>query len=458
MGLSIIPAERTPWDVIGKKIGANISENLPGAIEKGYERGLGLNAIEQLQTQLKETGGDINKMLPALAKAYTLNPQLERSGLGQTFLQQAQRKVGTEDFPVGKNMPTRQGETPEEQIPVSVSDLVPTRPSMIKDPQGTSNFQLPYGPEEIAAIRQASRQKGYTPEAEERFVADAMEFNQVAKNRRDIELQNYQQQTQERADTLQNQQAFEKYLATHDPEFAANPDELELALKASEKYQKEPSFAARNAKVKEELRPYQAAKNALKKGLTRPLFGQTEDQLELLRPRAQFMVNAGQKPQLQLMIANGGMGEAEEANLLNPLPKDLDKSLKGFQKFKNPLESVTNISPESSEFQEQLNRGRSIRSQQENFATNYLSNIIKPGQDYNHPGTNLILVRKHLMDKGASWEESGKIIDSAIEKGKIKLDPHQQIDYQKLAYPPLTGDTYFDTIMNNLMFPVTGKQ
>lgn len=458
MGLTVIPSERTPWDVIGKKIGANISENLPGAINKGYERGLGLNSIEDLQSALQEANGDISKMLPALAKAYTLNPALERSGLGQTFLQQAQRKQGTEDFPAGARVPMKQGETEEQKVPVSVSDLVPAQPSMVRDPQGTSNFQLPYGPEQISAIRQAARQRGYTPEMEDRFVSDAMEYNQVAKNRREIDLQNYQQQQQERADTLINQQAFEKYLTSHSPEFSENPDELQLALKASEKYQGEPSFAARNAKVKEELRPYQAAKNSLKKVLNRPLFGMTKDQLELARPRAQMMVEMGQKPQLQLMIANGGHGEIEEALLLNPLPEELNKSLSGFKKFKNPLESVTSINPDSPEFQEQLNRGKSGRSIQEKFSSDYLSNYIKPGADYNHPGTNLLLIRKHLMDKGASWEDAAKMIDSAIQKGKIQLDPHQKIDMQRLGTPPLTGESYFDTVMNNVLFPITGKE
>ena len=119
-------------------------------------------------------------------------------------------------------------------------------------------------------------------------------------------MNNYQQNQKQRKDTLENQALFEKYVTNHDPEFANNPDELELALKASEKYQNEPSFAERNAKVKNEIRPYQAAKKSLEKTLSRPLFGQSKEQRELSRPRAQYMVEMGQKPQLQLMIAKGG--------------------------------------------------------------------------------------------------------------------------------------------------------
>jgi len=54
--VSIIPAERTPWDVIGKKIGANISENLPGAVEQGYNRGM----LQQSLAKIRDIAKDPN--------------------------------------------------------------------------------------------------------------------------------------------------------------------------------------------------------------------------------------------------------------------------------------------------------------------------------------------------------------------------------------------------------------
>ncbi len=458
--VSVLPGDRSAFDLIGKAIGQNLQQTLPGAVQQGYQRGQGLNAIDQLQADLASAGGDVTKMIPAIAKAYTLNPSLERSGIAEKLIPLAQRNQGVGEFPAGQGKarePTRPGEKQGQEVPVSVADLVPPRPSMVQNPQGVSDFQLPYGPEEISATRQKARAMGFLPEMEERFVNDALEYNKVSQNRRDIELQNYQQQQQQRRDTLENQKLFENYLTTHSPEFANNPDELELALKASEKYQKEPSFAERNAKVKEELRPYQAAKKSLEKTLDRPLFGQTKEQRSLARPRAQMMVRMGQKPQLQLMIAKGGNGEVEEADLLNPLPEHIDKRLSTLSRFINPLEKVTSIDPDSPQYSKQLEAGSKARIKQREDAENYLSKEINPGT-YNDPGTNLLLTRYHLMNKGAEWQEAAQIIDNAISKGKIKLDPQQQIDYQKLAFPPLTGDSYFDTVMNNVMFPITGKQ
>ena len=81
-----MPSARSPWHVIDQAIGNQISQNLPGAVQQGFQRQQGLNAIDQLQHDLGQSGGDISKILPALARAYTLNPTLERSGLGQEFL------------------------------------------------------------------------------------------------------------------------------------------------------------------------------------------------------------------------------------------------------------------------------------------------------------------------------------------------------------------------------------
>lgn len=469
--VSILPQKKSPFQLIGDAM-SQFGQNAPQLLEERYKTQRGLSALEKAEKAL--TAGQIDpatgqrrdlnphEIAFEYGKVGAQNPSLERilGPLYQTAITQSQRKTGTEDFPAG-GMPTRQGETPEQKVPVSVSDLVPPQQQQqgnVADPRSAGSFQLPYGPEQISSIRQESRKRNYTPEMEERFVADAQEFNQIAQTRRNIEIQNYEQQAKERQDTLLNQAAFEKYMVDHDPEFAQNPDERELALKASEKYQKEPSFAARNAKVKEELRPYQAAKNSLKTGLMRPFLGMTQDQLDIMRPRAQMMVNMGQKPQLQLMIANGGHGQVEEAKLLNPLPNQLDKSLGSWAKLINPLERVSTLDVDSPQHAEQLANGMRTRQEQEKRLTQYLAGTIKPGPDYNHPGTNLLLVRKHLMDKGASWTDAAKIIDKALEEGNIKLDPQQQKDYQELGMPPLTAQNYFDTVMNNFMFPITGKE
>lgn len=172
--VSILPGENK-WQMLGKAIGQPLQQNLPGAVQRGFQQGQGLNAIDQLQSALKEANGDYTKALPAIMKAYTLNQNLEKSGLAEKLVPLLQREKGTKDFPVGKTnkrgIPTQEEEGKEK--PVSVADIVPPKKGMVQDPSGVSNYQMPYGPEDIAQIRNEARQRGYTPEMEERYVNDA---------------------------------------------------------------------------------------------------------------------------------------------------------------------------------------------------------------------------------------------------------------------------------------------
>ncbi len=88
---TILPTARSPSDLIFQQLGEGLSQTLPQAAAQRSQRETGLNSIDQLQEQLRMANGDISKILPALAKAYTLNPNLERSGIGQFALEQARK-------------------------------------------------------------------------------------------------------------------------------------------------------------------------------------------------------------------------------------------------------------------------------------------------------------------------------------------------------------------------------
>lgn len=92
--VSILPPNISPWQTIGKAIG-NLGRNAPELMEKRYQQQRGLNAIDQLQADLQSAEGDISKILPAIARAYTLNPALERSGIAEQALSRARTSAGT---------------------------------------------------------------------------------------------------------------------------------------------------------------------------------------------------------------------------------------------------------------------------------------------------------------------------------------------------------------------------
>jgi hypothetical protein len=60
---TILPAETSPWQVIDKAIGNQISQNLPGAVEKGYERA----QIQQGLGQLSQTNPELKPILDLMS-------------------------------------------------------------------------------------------------------------------------------------------------------------------------------------------------------------------------------------------------------------------------------------------------------------------------------------------------------------------------------------------------------
>jgi len=121
--VSIIPSERSSWDLIGRSIGSNLNQNLP----EYYQRQRGMQAIDQLQKDLSSSNGDYTKMATSLMRAYTQNPGLERSGLGQTLLNQAVAEqlpnaLGTGSQGAG-NTNVNPQIPPQSQIPEQVGGI-----------------------------------------------------------------------------------------------------------------------------------------------------------------------------------------------------------------------------------------------------------------------------------------------------------------------------------------------
>jgi len=76
---SVLSGPRTALDAIGDIVGRNISQNLPGAVQQGYQRQLGMNALDKAQQDVAQAGGDPFKIAMAFARAGAQNPALERA-------------------------------------------------------------------------------------------------------------------------------------------------------------------------------------------------------------------------------------------------------------------------------------------------------------------------------------------------------------------------------------------
>lgn len=109
MGMTVLPSERTGMDVLGKYIGEGMNNAMPQMYENQKTQ-RGLSAVDELQSALQGANGDMGKILPAIAKAYSLNPNLQRSGIAEHYIKQAQIK-GEQDLPPPGGQPRDRSET-----------------------------------------------------------------------------------------------------------------------------------------------------------------------------------------------------------------------------------------------------------------------------------------------------------------------------------------------------------
>ncbi len=86
--VSILPPKRGFANAIGDAM-QEFGKNAPALLEERYQTQRGLSAIDQLQKDLAESGGDMTKVLPAVAKAVSLNPNLQKSGYVEHALNMA---------------------------------------------------------------------------------------------------------------------------------------------------------------------------------------------------------------------------------------------------------------------------------------------------------------------------------------------------------------------------------
>lgn len=82
---TILPAERTPWDVIGKSIGQNISDNLPGAIQQGYKQRVMNQQMNQQKQAIAQKFGPEVANLPEHAQKSVIDSILEMQALPEKY-------------------------------------------------------------------------------------------------------------------------------------------------------------------------------------------------------------------------------------------------------------------------------------------------------------------------------------------------------------------------------------
>ncbi len=111
--VSILPPKRGFVNAIGDAM-SQFGQHAPALLEERFQTQRGLSAVDELQKSLEGAKGDISKILPAISKAYTLNPSLQRSGIAEHYLKMAQAGNAGK-APLASELESGASQTPQRQ-------------------------------------------------------------------------------------------------------------------------------------------------------------------------------------------------------------------------------------------------------------------------------------------------------------------------------------------------------
>lgn len=417
--VSILPNARNPWDVISSAIGQNINQNLPQAVQKGFERQQGLNAIEQLQNELQNANGDFTQMLPALARAYTLNPSLERSGLGQTFLQQSKlnRAFGPSSTNAVPSISPNSQNSVMEPISKNDQELNLNQPrSQVDNISTPSPFNILTAPEINQQAEDYARAVN-DPNAYQVRQAQLANQNQIAENQR-AKLEDTALKAGIKADELpQFMIAGSKF----DPR---NPSEW--LNNTNREFAKVKNF-------------FNSLQKAFIPGVGSALLGRDREKtLNRLDKPVQNLIKNGYEKEVREFLADNYLSPTEIEERIHPLSKEkiqaLDKLPSGFFP-KETKETTTKrgfterVKSPFISYEEALEKAPREMEVMQKRLTNFLKDNVD--QD-----TSLLVLRDKLVNKDYDWRQFGPALAQAQEEG-LKLSPNQLAEITSLEQPPL---------------------
>lgn len=407
--VSILPGGSN-WDVIGRALGENVGRVLPQAVQQGYQREQGLNAIDQLQQQLQNAGGDMSKMLPALAKAYTLNPGLERSGLGQFALQQAKVQNA---FPIGN----RQGTSPQQLNPPT-NQMDQGKPDEFQ--QANNALPSPFNVFTGNDIDKASEQYA-------RDINDPAGYGI-----RQGQLNNLNQIAEQQRANLED--AAIKY--------GVAPKDLSKFMLAGK------DFDTRNPsqwveKTNQEFKKVKSNLDSLERSFFptggNALLGQNRDKaLKNLQEPVSNLVKKGYEDDARTIMAENYMSPSEIEETIRPLTpqklKAIDNLPKGsFPAHKTEALDIFNTKPPlkypiGSYEEAQITHPKELEKMEDDLANFFLKNLDK--------NTALLPLRDKIWEeKDYDWQQFGPAIKKAQQMG-LELSPRQQTELPDVVTQP----------------------
>lgn len=456
MGVSIIPGERTSWDVIGRMIGESLNRTLPGAVERGYERGLiqnGLNEVKNLTPeQLKDMqphqliahilgpfagtrqGAQYAEaILPSITKLINRN-QLFQNAPGEPSSRRPDREpvqsnydpnlirdvpFGGNGIDAAKNMQMQkmagegafQYEAPGQGRPQVQSE-------------STEAPTLPLGSVDVQdMLRYAANSAD--PFEYIRFYADT---NKLAKEQREELFNEYTRNYEKDSNRLARENAFRTFAedATTDKKYSN--DDFNRLIRYSDKYMSEPSQTRRLYHAERDLQKYNNAIHSLEHARKAPgffenLFRGQEQATKQLQSAVRPLVELGELDKAKELVSGLGFGPLQTEKVVNPLKKEAQGML---QRVKQAPSSAPRT-PGAGRQGEGVQRAK-IRKAELDKLPEVITNAVKAGGEF----ASLKLIRDNLFKKGYLEHEFSAGLDEAIANG-LKLSDYQRTEQAELG-------------------------
>jgi hypothetical protein len=400
---SILPPGRSSFDVIGQQIGQALQQNMQPSIQQGYQRQLGMNALDRAEQAIKESNGDPYKIALAFARAGAQNPNLERSlgPLAQTAMTNA--KVNRA-FPNQQGGGTGQSGQPQENQAISPGLTQISPPSDFAKPSAFNVMTA----DQINSESERYAQAVNDPNAYQTRQAQLNNQNNIA---------------------TQQREALEDMALKSD----IKPSELSRFMQIGSQ------FDSRNpsewmVKAKRKYNEVKAADDSLQRAFipgtgTALLGGNREKHLKKLENDVQEKVKNGLEDETRTFLANNYVTPTEIESLIHPLTPEKEKAINALPRGIFPAKKAEKYelgqfyTPENPfvSYEEAREKApKEMQAMQNKLADFFLNNV--------DDKTSLLVLRDKLWnDRDYDWRQVGPAIKQAMEKG-LTLNPRQQAE------------------------------
>lgn len=450
--VSILPAQRSSWDVIGDLLGSNLQQSLPGAVQQGYNRGMLQKSLEEISNLSKQPNASNLDIMTKFLKATAGIPGSERY-VGQVLpeiLKQAE-SARSANYPIpGERGPRREALLP----PMAQREPLPQFMGGKASPNESNFFPTNIGPqgapgqvpqEATTGQKIPLRTKAERTDAAREQLAEMRKVDPTYNLRNAIDDINREEDEKKAWNTEVDKELEQRRISQTDYGEKAVEQLNKVYPDASPEikaiFKKKGELAAKQGSSEADIERYLATeakkiKNTisnvendlsparLQNILYRKLNGNYKDfntAARDLRVKLQPLIDDGLYDTARTVLERLGYGAEEREIIINPLN---EKS----QSFINQLPNYKPVKTGVGQF--------GVKAIKPPTDINIVKEIIKEVKN-NENNFSLVLGRKMFEDKGYDWQAYNQAIKDLIEQGELELtdDQRQQLTY--LDSPPL---------------------